>query len=291
MPSAHAAVKHELLVRYLDAWTPAALHGRKRITYVNIAPDGESALAAARVFCEFADLLERHTLTMVLGGADPVVLEQTAGLVAELAASAPGLVVQTAPGSVVAGLRDAHALGSPIFAWFEIDRSSAESAKALSVVAGNTASEVLVARPADSPPDLPGLALRVHVELVDAAGVAELLVFATSSEKALEKFKDELWALDEYAGIRYRDPADDEHTLLDISLRPNLRPLRRALTTRVVSAGESTVATLRSWALHETIYRSADAMKAVQALVAAKTVERSPASGRLSPGTVIRPAA
>jgi hypothetical protein len=315
MSSAHAAVKHELLVRYLDAWTPAALHGHKRITYTNVAPDEESALAAARVFCEFADLLERHTLTMVLGGARAAVLERTAASVAQLAASTPGLVVQTAPGSLVAGLRDAHALGSPIFAWFErgspqaasADAASADaaaagtaassaaasasSAEALSLVASNRASEVLLARAVGSPPDLRGLALRVQVELVDAAGTAELLVFATSSEKALEKFKDELWALDEYAGIRYRDPIDAEHTLLDISLRPNLRPLRRALATRVASLGESTVAALRTWAVHETIYRSGDATKAVQALVAAGAVERSPTSGRLSPGTVIRPAA
>lgn len=319
MPSAHAAVKHELLVRYLDAWMPAALHGRKRVTYVDSSPDGESALAAARVFCEFADLLDRHTLTMVLGGTDAAVLETTAGRIAEIAAehaSPAGLVVQTAPGSLLAGMRDAHALGSPIFAWF--DGSPAMSAparassgalstrtlpngalpaEALSTVAGNKASEVLLARPARpgaSPLGLlqkAGLALHAQVELVDEAGVAELLVFATSSERALEKFKDELWALDEYAGIRYRDPVDDEHTLLDISLQPNLRPLRRALTSRVAGEGESTVAVLRTWAVHETIYRSSDAMKAVQALVAAGTLERSPAYGRLSPDTVIRPAA
>ncbi|MDT5023959.1 MAG: hypothetical protein QOE61_385, partial [Micromonosporaceae bacterium] len=65
MSSAHAAVKHELLVRCLDAWTPAALHGHKRVTYVDCSSDGASAAAALRVFGEFADLLERHTLTMV----------------------------------------------------------------------------------------------------------------------------------------------------------------------------------------------------------------------------------
>src|SRR5690606_31419957 len=117
----------------------------------------------------------------------------------------------------------------------------------------------------------------------------ESLIFATSAEKALEKFKDELWALDEYAGIRYRDPSDPEQTLLDISLQPNLRPLRRALLARVSQDGGGSLADLRKWVVHATIYRAVDATKAVQALVAAGEVERSPASGRLSPSTVIRP--
>jgi hypothetical protein len=62
-PSAHLAVKNELLVRYLDAWLPAALHGHKRVTYVDSSV--ESAQAAARVIVEFEDLLHRHTVTMV----------------------------------------------------------------------------------------------------------------------------------------------------------------------------------------------------------------------------------
>lgn len=290
MTSAHTAVKHELLVRYLDAWTPAVLHGHKRVTYVE-HPAGESAVAAARVFGEFADVLVGHALTMALGASPRSLLTRVAEVVAEYGSPA-GLSVHSFDGPVLTGLRDAHAMGSPIFAWFD----GSAQADVLAAVAGNRTSEVLLALPSSAPAASPvevlrdaGLAQTAWVELVDRAGVVESLVFATSSEKALEKFKDELWALDEYAGIRYRDPADSEQTLLDISLQPNLRPLRRALTTRVAGTGDATVADLRSWVVRETIYRAADATKAVQALVAAGTVARTPAGGRLSPSTVIQP--
>jgi hypothetical protein len=105
------------------------------------------------------------------------------------------------------------------------------------------------------------------VDLVDAEGEAEPLLFATASERSLEKFKDELWALDEYAGIQLRDPNDPEGTLLDISVQPQLGPLRRALVARVVETGGSTLAELRTWGVNETIYRSSDVTRAVQALV------------------------
>jgi hypothetical protein len=290
MPSAHAAVKHELLVRHLDAWTPAALHGHKRVTYIEVS-SGESAVAAARVFGEFADLLDGHALVMVV----PSWVAGTVSAIFPEYGSPSGLSVEGFGGDVVAALRDAHAMGAPIFAWFD----GPVPADVLSTVAANRSSEVFLAGPGPLGVEVlrsAGLNQTALVELVDAGDVTESLGFATSSEKALEKFKDELWALDEYAGIRYRDPADGEHTLLDISLQPNLRPLRRALNARVRVVGEASLTDLRTWVVHETIYRTADATKAVQALVAAGEVGRSPAGGRLSPSTIIhslsrRPAA
>lgn len=289
MPSAHASVKHELLVRYLDAWTPAALHGHKRVTYVDQSSDGDSCAAAFKVFCEFADLLERHTLTMMVVGAWSLPAERP-----------PGLVVRTVPDadSLVPALKDAKALGSPIFGWFDSSPLASPSAplplSAVAAVAGNKASEVMLV--VSSPAVVEslhgaGLRLTCRVELVDEAGQAELLVFATSSEKALEKFKDELWALDEYAGIRLREPLDEERTLLDISVQPHLGPLRRALLARVVHTGGSTVAELRTWAVRETVFRAADATKAVQSLVASSAVERVPTGGRVSATTMIQPVA
>jgi hypothetical protein len=316
MPAPHAAVKHELLVRHLDAWTPATLHGHKRVTYVEAYADrgvaNGSAEAALRVFGEFADLLERHKLAMVLVGEDSRRLNRLAKRLTEVAAefdSPAGLSVHTAPGgcakSLMPALRETKSMGSPIFGWFDSYGSSVPPSAVLSEMAGNKATEVLLALSPDSLEGSgpyanrvssfrsglgkAGLALAAHVELVDASGEAELLLFGTSSEKALEKFKDELWALDEYAGIRYRDPRDQEHTLLDISLQPNVGPLRRALAEHIVHTGESTVAALRAWAVRETAYRATDAMKAVQALVSSGVVERSPTSGRLSPDTMIRP--
>src|SRR5205823_2604987 len=74
-----------------------------------------------------------------------------------------------------------------------------------------------------------GLDCVVAVELVAEDGTAEVLVFATADSRHLATFKNELWAVDEFAGIRYRDPRDAERTLVDISLTPQLLPLRRAL--------------------------------------------------------------
>lgn len=299
MPGPHAAVKHELLVRYLDAWLPSVLHGHKDVTYVDAYADtGDSAVAALRVFGEFADLLDRNTLTMVLAGSNAAALtsvESRLSVVAAEYGSPPGLVLTTAPGGLTPAL--ATSLGSPVFVWFDSREPSGPSVDVVSAVASNKSSEVLLALTAGAADDSyrrrlsgAGLAQICRVELVDSAGTVERLIFATSLAKNLEKFKDELWALDEYAGIQLRDPIDDEQTLLDISVQPHLGPLRRALAARVVNTGGSTVAELRTWALHETVFRPADATKAIQALVSAGTVTREPVGGRLSPATMIKPA-
>src|SRR2546423_296160 len=68
--AAHAAVKRELLVRYLDIAVPAMLHGTRRFTYVDGA-GAPSAAAAIRVFAEFADLLRGRRLTVHLVDGDP----------------------------------------------------------------------------------------------------------------------------------------------------------------------------------------------------------------------------
>jgi hypothetical protein len=274
MSAAHEAVKHEMLVRHLDAWAPAVLHRNKRATYVDAS--GSGGATALRVFGEFADLLERNTLTMVVVGSS--------------GSSAPhlaGLVVRSVEGSAALGpaLREAGAVGSPLFAWF--DTASADSLDdLLSTVSAFPGCEILLAAPAGTDPDL-GLALTVRVDLVDRSGSVERLLFGTGSLKALEKFKDELWALDEYAGILYRDPIDAEGTLLDISLQPNVAPLRRALIGHLARSGAVSVASLREWTLRETIYRAADATRAVQALVGSGIVVRTPASGRLSADTLV----
>src|SRR5262249_21359540 len=101
-------------------------------------------------------------------------------------------------------------------------------------------------------------AVSCRVDLVDRAGAVESLTFGAATDKALEKFKDELWALDEYAGIRLRDPADPEAAAVDISVRPHLGPLRRILLAEVTRTGGASVADLRTWALHHTIFRGED---------------------------------
>src|SRR5690606_724672 len=114
--SAHAAVKHELLVRYLDAWTPAVLHGHRRVTYVE-SPAGESAVAAARVFGEFADVLTGRALVMLLGPSPPEPLLRRIDDVLAEYGRPEGLTVQPYDGPMVPALQQAGAVGTPTFAF------------------------------------------------------------------------------------------------------------------------------------------------------------------------------
>jgi three-Cys-motif partner protein len=341
------AVKRELLVRYLDAWAPAALHGTHQATYVEgyaglDPPEGSCAVAAARVFGEFADLLAGHRLTMLLAGPDAAGLDRLDRRLAEVRAEfgdPAGLTVQTAagsPGDVLAGRR-ADARG-PLFGYLDSVGAAPPELDAVAAVARRKAGELLIVldpaallgfaedpeagdrffggtdwrsgtgqRSDAGPPSggdrYPALvdayrdALRragfgslTHVELVEDGGAAELLVFATGSAKNADRLKDAFWAVDEYAGVRYRDPRDAEHELLDISLPPHVGPLRRALLDRARRTGRCTVAELREYAVAETIYRTADATRVLTALLGAGSLSRQPEKGRLTPETVLRPA-
>jgi hypothetical protein len=120
---------------------------------------------------------------------------------------------------------------------------------------------------------------------VDTAGgsaaPARLLAFATSHDKSLEAFKNAMWAVDEYAGVRYRDPADPDGHLLDISLKPHPGPLRRELLAHLAATGGCTVTELRRYTLTDTVYRSADTTSALTSLLTAGAVTRDPPTGRL----------
>ncbi len=252
--SAHAAVKHELLVRYLDAWTAATLHGHKRASFVCATASISLVEAALRVFSEFADLLIHHPLDLVLAPHTPH----------------PNV-------SLPDGVSIAMMAGNgPVLGLFDGVTSM------VSAVAGHKADEALAFAP--EPIDVV-TAFQCRVELVDAQGGVEFLAFGAATEKSLEKFKDELWALDEYAGIRLRDPADA--TLLDIAIRPNVGPLRRRLAAQLRTDGPRSLAELRSWVQRTTVYRAADATTALQAMLSAGECRRDPPNGRLTPATRI----
>jgi hypothetical protein len=227
---------------------------------------GVCSAEAFRVFGEFADRLEAHHLEAVLvGRASP--------------GGAPaGLVVRT-----VGELRDVDVRG-PMLAHL---RGSWPA----SLVRGKAHEVLLAAEPgADHPERLKaaGLACAVAVDLVAQNGTAKALVFATADSRHLATFKNELWAADEFAGIRFRDPRDAEGTLIDISLTPQLLPLRRALVAKLNQDGPATVADLQRFTLLETIYRAEDAVGALTAAVAAGQVAREPEKGRLGSRTVLR---
>lgn len=274
----HATVLRELLVRYLDAWTPSVLRSHRRATYIEAGHD--FAVHALRVFGEFADRLAGHQLDVVILG----------GLRQDLSAP-PGLSLRS-----VEDVADLTVTG-PALAHLDVAALDEATVWRLAAsLAPAKARELLLTLPPAPGEQVTayrtrlreaGLPLATTVELADDDGHAQLLVFATGDNKHLATFKNELWAADEFAGIRYRDPRDAEHTLVDISLTPQLKPLRRALLDELAKRGTCTVADLQQHTLRETIYRAADTVGVLTSAASAGTITREPPKGRLSPRTVV----
>ncbi|MGK5678140.1 hypothetical protein [Actinoplanes sp. URMC 104] len=291
--SAIASVKRELLVRHLEAWAPAALHRARRVIYAHGYADadgGASAEAAMRVLAEQSDLVRGRELTMVATGDD---VAEIGGRLEGIAAGA-GLFVHTISGGTDArlpvGLKAIGATRVPLLGF--LDAAGAAQPPAPATVAALTAgkpAEMLLVLPPGSAADpyRPGWPLFTRVELADSDEPGELLVFGATAGKSLEGFKEALWAVDEFAGVRYRDPGDPDRHLIDISLTPHPGPLRRELLAHLGRVGEATVTELRTFALTETVYRAADATRVLHALVDAGTVTRRPAHGRLGGDVVI----
>lgn len=283
-PDPHTAVTRELLVRYLDAWTPAVLRSHRRATYIETGR-GDFAAQALRVFGEFADRLAGHELDVVVLGT---ATEPLAAVLRELG-EPPGLSLRSVehPGDLtVTGPMLAHLAAMAEETVWEL----------VTALAPGKAREVLLTLPPATADQVTGYRTRlrqaglpcvVAVELADDDEHAQLLVFATADSKHLATFKNELWAADEFAGIRYRDPRDAEHTMVDISLNPQLLPLRRALLDELARRGHCTVADLQQHTLRETMYRPADTVRVLTSAASAGTITREPAKGRMSPRTVI----
>jgi hypothetical protein len=295
-----ADLKREVLVRHLEAWAPAALHRARRATYVHgYADAGGGALAetALRVFAEQSDLVRGRELTMVAVGDD---VSGVAGRLAAVPAGA-GLSVHTVGGGteerLAVSLQAVGAARVPLLGCLDATAAAVPPGPATvaALAVGKPAEVVLVLAPG-AVTDLAayraglrdaGFPLVAAVELATGEAAGELLVLATTSGKSLEGFKETLWAVDEFAGVRYRDPGDPERHLIDISLTPHPGPLRRELLGRLAEVGEATVTELRTYALTETVYRAADATRVLQGLITAGAVTRRPEHGRLGGDVVV----
>jgi hypothetical protein len=286
-----AGVTRELLVRYLDTWAPTALHAARGASFVQVwagSPDADTAEAALRVFAEFSDRLRGRRLTMVLlGDGTRGLKEDLAGLQVELG-TPPELSVHVVEGAdkLQAALKAAGVAGAPLLTYVDGELD-------LAVTAGKP-SEMFLTSAAGGWDErreelhAQGFALTAGVDLVTKEDDRRIAL-ATNSAKSLEAFKNELWAVDEYAGVRYRDPRDPEGHLMDISLQPNPGALRRELLNRL-HEGPATVTELKRFALTDTIYRSADATRSIQALLNAKHATRTPEAGKLGGDVVIETA-
>ncbi|MEU4625475.1 hypothetical protein AB0G04_36590 [Actinoplanes sp. NPDC023801] len=293
-----ATVKRELLVRQLQAWAAAALHRARRATYVHGYADGdggEGAEAALRVLADLPDLARGRELSMVAVGGDVTEVGRRLTTAQRDAGAAAGLAVLPVGGGtderLPVALKAAGASRVPLMGF--LDATTAGKPPAVTTVAAIAAgkpADVLLALPPGSPVDPYrglGFPLLTAAELATGPEPGEVVAFATTSAKSLESFKEALWAVDEFAGVRLRDPADPERHLIDISLNPHPGPLRRELLAHLAGVGSATVTELRTFALTETVYRAADATRVLHALIDAGAVHREPAHGRLGGDVVI----
>ena len=292
-----ATVKREILVRHLEAWAPAALHRARRVVYAHgyaDADEGAAAEAAVRVLADQTDLVRGRELSMVAVGED---LSTVAGRLAaaEREVGAPaGFSVHQLTGDtdalVPVGLQAAGATRVPVFGCLDAAGASRPPAPATvaALTAGKPAEVLLVLAPGvPGDPYRAAWPLVTAVELATGAEPGELLIFGTASGKSLEGFKEALWAVDEFAGVRYRDPGDPDRHLIDISLRPHPGPLRRELLAHLRTVGEASVTQLRTFALTETVYRAADTTRVLQTLIEAGAITRRPQQGRLGGDVLI----
>lgn len=293
------SVRRELLVRQLDAWVPAALHRSRRAVFAQTYETGDdvAAEAALRAVAEFADRLRgrRLALPILVPSADELG-QRLAAVQTELGTPAE-LSVHVAAGDsgrLPAVLSAVGAAGAPVLAYLDAARVPPPES-ALAAVAAGRPGEVLLALGDAARSGIDhrtvlrtlGFPLLTEVELVDREGKVELVVFGTSLGKSLEAFKDAMWAVDDYAGVRYRDPNDPGGHLLDISLTPHPGPLRRELLAHLKATGTTTMTDLRRRTLTDTVYRAADTVRAVTALLTAGQVTREPAHGRLGGDVLI----
>lgn len=298
-----AALRRELLVRYLDVWLPQALHRSRRITVALVHPgtDREVAEASLATIGEFADRIAGRRLTVVVLTPEPGSADRLAATQRELGLPPEVSVYAVAGGPDVlpAVLHAAGVSGAPLLAYLDLVGSAAPLDGLLATLATGRPVEVLLVLPAGprvepasvAAAERAGFPLVTEVELVpDDATPAELLIFGTSAGRGLDAFKDELWALDEYAGVRYRDPHDPEGHLLDITLSPRPGPLRRELLARLAD-GPATVTELRQFAASRTVYRGADVTRVLGAALAAGLISRTPEAGRLGGDVIISRAA
>jgi hypothetical protein len=287
-------VKRELLVRYLEAWAPAALHRARRVVYAHGYADadgGASAEAALRVLAEQTDVVRGRELSMVATGHDADALGARLRAIQQEAGA--GLAVHTISGGtdgrLPVGLKAIGAQRVPLLGYLDAgDSEPPAPATVAALTAGKPAEVILVLPPGVSAePYRAGWPLFTQVELAVSDEPGELLAFGATAGKSLEGFNEALWAVDEFAGVRYRDPGDPDRHLIDISLTPHPGPLRRELLAHLSRVGSATVTELRTFALTETVYRAADATRVLHGLVDAGTVTREPSHGRLGGDVVI----
>ncbi|KIR65807.1 hypothetical protein [Micromonospora haikouensis] len=292
------AVLRELLVRQLDAWLPAALHRARRATLAlaYAKTDAGGADAALRVVGEHADRLRGFRLTvLVLAAGDETLPARLGAVESTLPAEVTVHVVPGDPARLPVALKAAGAAGAPLLT---LAHGAAPTPALLAAARSGRPADLLLVTAPDAPLrpalDAAGFPLVAEVDLLTAptppgSGDDEglRLAFATGSDRSLQAFKDALWAVDEHAGVRYRDPADPPGRAVDVGPEADPGPLGGELLAELARRGPRTVTELRRFALTSTVYRAADANRALTGLLDAGAVARDPEHGKLGGDVLI----
>ena len=109
-------------------------------------------------------------------------------------------------------------------------------------------------------------------EMIDEGGHSLHLFFGTTSEVAVEKFKDGLWEVDGVSGQRFRDPRDPNQMSFDI-LHPDFTPLESRIL-ELLGGRDYSMAELCKHALLETIYKETHVKPVVDPLIAQRRVDQ-----------------
>jgi three-Cys-motif partner protein len=116
-----------------------------------------------------------------------------------------------------------------------------------------------------------GLPYVLTFEMIDEGGHSLYLFFGTTSDIAVQKFKDGLWEVDGVAGQRFRDPRDPNQMSFDI-LEPDFTPLADSIT-ELLEVREHNMAELCRHALLETIYKDTHVKPVVDSLIDQRRVQ------------------
>ncbi|MGW1448459.1 hypothetical protein ACWCO3_09245, partial [Micromonospora sp. NPDC002411] len=185
-------------------------------------------------------------------------------------------------------VKAAGAAGAPLFSFVELP--GAVTPKLLAAAANGRAGELLL-HTGDSARDAlvsAGFPLVAEVAPVlpdgEAAGV---IAFGSRSDRSLEAVRDALWAVGADLDVRYRDPQDPMGVTVGVVGDPELEPLARELLEELRRGGSRPVTELRRHTLTATVYRAADANRALTDLLDAGDVRRDREAGRLAGDEII----
>ncbi|MET8231249.1 hypothetical protein ABZS77_11325 [Micromonospora sp. NPDC005298] len=279
----------ELLVRQLTTWLPTALHRSRRASVALAGVDEGAAQAALRVVADHAAQVRGRQVTVLVladGAAD--LPARLGPIEAELPAEVTVHVLPGAPDRLPVAVKAAGAAGSPLFSFLAVP--GAVSADVLTATANGRTGEVLLHAGATARDALAAIGFPLVAEVAPVlpdGGTAGVVAFGSRSDRSLEAVREALWAVGAELGVRYRD---DAGVTVDVTGDPDLQPLGRELLAELRRGGPLPVTDLRRHTLTATVYRAADANRALADLLHSGAVVRDPEHGRLGGDVLIIPA-